>query len=66
MPIEELKAFRRISLKINEEGTASFSIALSELKKWDNAKSDWKLYSWQLYNYNWQRQCDARLIIQYR
>jgi beta-glucosidase len=45
MPVEELKAFKRVSLKINEEGVASFSIPLSELKKWDDTKSDWKLYS---------------------
>jgi beta-glucosidase len=45
MPIEELKAFKRVSLKKNEESVISFSIALSELKKWDDAKSAWKLYN---------------------
>jgi beta-glucosidase len=44
MPIKELKAFKRIPLKINEEKVTSFSIALSELKKWDDAKHTWKLY----------------------
>ncbi len=45
MPLEELKAFKKLSLKINEEGIASFSIALSELKKWNDATNTWKLYS---------------------
>ncbi len=45
MPIEELKAFKRIPLKINEERIISFSVALSELKKWDDATNAWKLYS---------------------
>jgi beta-glucosidase len=44
MPIKELKAFKRIPLKINEERVTSFSIALSELKKWDDAKHTWKSY----------------------
>ena len=45
MPIEELKAFKRVSLKQNEGNTVSFSIPLSELKKWNDAKSAWKLYN---------------------
>jgi beta-glucosidase len=43
MPAEELKGFKKLSLKTNEEGVASFSIALSELKKWDDAAHAWKL-----------------------
>jgi hypothetical protein len=43
MPVEELKGFKRLPLKTNEEGIASFAIALSELKKWDNATHAWKL-----------------------
>lgn len=45
MPVKELKAFQRISLKMNEEGSAVFSIPLSELKKWDEAAHAWKLYN---------------------
>jgi beta-glucosidase len=45
MPVKELKSFRRISLKMNEEGTVDFSIPLSELKKWDEERHEWKLYS---------------------
>jgi beta-glucosidase len=45
MPVKELKAFKRISLKINEEGSVDFSIPLSELQKWDEEKHQWKLYN---------------------
>jgi beta-glucosidase len=45
MPLKELKAFKKLSLKMNEEGVASFSVALSELKKWNDAMNTWKLYS---------------------
>ena len=43
MPVEELKGFKKLSMKTNEEGIASFAIALSELKKWDDAAHAWKL-----------------------
>jgi len=43
MPAEELKGFKKLSVKANEEGVASFAIALSELKKWDDATNAWKL-----------------------
>ena len=45
MPLKELKGFKRLSLKINEEGVAKFSIPLTELKKWDLEKHQWMLYS---------------------
>ncbi len=44
MPVKELKAFKRLSLRINETGEVSFSIPLSELKKWDLKTNDWRLY----------------------
>jgi len=44
MPLKELKAFKKISLDINQQKTIQFSIALSELKKWDLDKNNWQLY----------------------
>jgi beta-glucosidase len=44
MPLRELKAFQRISLKKGAEGTVRFSIPAQELKKWDLAENRWKLY----------------------
>lgn len=44
MPIKELKGFKRLYLKINEEGIADFKIALSELQKWNEEKNAWQLY----------------------
>ena len=43
MPLKELKAFKKIPLAINEEKTVAFSIALSELQKWDETTHAWKL-----------------------
>jgi beta-glucosidase len=43
MPLKELKSFKKIPLKINEENTVSFSIPLTELEKWDDATHGWKL-----------------------
>lgn len=43
MPLKELKAFRKVALAANEEKTISFSIALSELTKWDETKHAFKL-----------------------
>jgi len=45
MPLKELKGFKRLSLKINEEDVAKFSTPLTELKKWDLEKHQWMLYS---------------------
>jgi beta-glucosidase len=44
MPLKELKAFERVSLKTNEEKEVRFSIPLSELTKWDGQDHGWKLY----------------------
>ncbi|MEP6683612.1 MAG: glycoside hydrolase family 3 C-terminal domain-containing protein [Parafilimonas sp.] len=44
MPLKELKAFKRVSLEINQQKTIQFSIALSELKKWNLDKNNWQLY----------------------
>ena len=44
MPLKELKAFKKVSVDKNDEALVSFSIPLSELKKWDDEKSGWKLY----------------------
>jgi beta-glucosidase len=44
MPVKELKAFKRLSIKINEERIAALSIPLSELQKWDIKKHAWKVY----------------------
>jgi beta-glucosidase len=44
MPIRELKAFKRLPVKINEEGIAAFTIPVSELQKWDMEKHAWKVY----------------------
>ncbi|MBS1935592.1 MAG: glycoside hydrolase family 3 C-terminal domain-containing protein, partial [Bacteroidetes bacterium] len=44
MPCKELKNFKRVTLSANEEKIVSFSIPVSELKKWDATKRDWKLY----------------------
>lgn len=45
MPLKELKAFKKISLKINEEKEVTFLIPITEMKKWDSEKNDWQLYS---------------------
>jgi beta-glucosidase len=45
MPVKELKAFKRVSLNKNTEGTIDFSIPLSELQKWDEQKKKWLLYN---------------------
>ncbi len=44
MPVKELKSFKRISLRVNEEGMVIFSIPVSELKKWDEQNGAWALY----------------------
>ena len=45
MPVKELKAFRRVSMNKNAETEVTFLIPLNELKKWDEKKHDWKLYT---------------------
>ncbi len=44
MPIKELKAFKRTSLKSGTSSDLEFSINANDLQKWDLAKSKWKLY----------------------
>src|SRR5258705_119599 len=44
MPVKELKAFKRLPVKINDEEIAAFSIPVSELQKWDIKKHAWKVY----------------------
>ncbi len=44
MPIKELKAFKRTSLKSGTSSDIEFSIHTKDLEKWDLAKSKWKLY----------------------
>lgn len=44
MPLRELKAFKRISLHKNTEGTIDFFIPTSELQKWEEQKHAWKQY----------------------
>ncbi len=44
MPLKELKAFKRVTVQKGKEGVLNFSIAASELKKWDLQQRQWKLY----------------------
>lgn len=43
MPLKELKAFKKVSLDINQQQTIQFSIAVSELKKWNLDINNWQL-----------------------
>ncbi len=49
MPLKELKAFKRISVKKGKTGTLQFSIPATELKKWDLQQHGWKLYPGDYY-----------------
>ena len=44
MPLKELKAFQKISLKKGQSKVVHFSIPANELKKWDLGRGAWKLY----------------------
>lgn len=44
MPVEELKAFKRIHVKKGEEEVIQLSIPVSELMKWDLKQGKWLLY----------------------
>ncbi|NTS42193.1 glycoside hydrolase family 3 C-terminal domain-containing protein [Flavisolibacter sp. BT320] len=44
MPLKELKAFKRVFVPKGKMATASFSIPVSELQKWDKAQNKWVLY----------------------
>jgi beta-glucosidase len=44
MPLKELKAFHKIFIPKGETREVSLAIPVSELQKWDLAKSEWLLY----------------------
>ncbi|MBD1393373.1 glycoside hydrolase family 3 protein [Mucilaginibacter glaciei] len=50
VPVKEMKAFKRISLKKGQDGTVNLKIPLTELQKWNLKTHSWKLYpgSYQL------------------
>ncbi|MDW7695138.1 glycoside hydrolase family 3 N-terminal domain-containing protein [Flammeovirgaceae bacterium SG7u.111] len=45
MPIKELRAFKKTTVKKNGESEVSLSIPIAELRKWDTAKGEWEIYS---------------------
>ncbi len=45
MPLKELKAFKKVTIKKNNTSTVTLSIPVSELQKWDFINNCWKLYS---------------------
>jgi beta-glucosidase len=44
MPVRELKAFHRVSVRMHDKQQVALAIPLSELQKWDLAANKWKLY----------------------
>jgi beta-glucosidase len=44
MPIRELKAYKRVNILSGSDHVIHFSIAVSELKKWDLKEKNWRLY----------------------
>jgi beta-glucosidase len=44
MPIKELKAFKRVHIRRGTEKIVNFSIAVSDLAKWDINEKKWKVY----------------------
>jgi beta-glucosidase len=44
MPLKELKAFKRVSVNKGGEQTATISIPVKELQKWDLKTNKWKVY----------------------
>lgn len=44
LPIKELKGFKKIFLAPGNQGAVNIAIPVSELKKWDDTRHDWKLY----------------------
>lgn len=44
LPIEELKAIKKIRIAKGEQSNVRLSIPVSELLKWDETKNDWRLY----------------------
>lgn len=47
MPVKELKAFKRVSIRKGMEQTIQFRIPVSELQKWDLKQKKWILYPGQ-------------------
>ncbi|MDJ1495354.1 glycoside hydrolase family 3 N-terminal domain-containing protein [Cytophagaceae bacterium DM2B3-1] len=45
MPLKELKGFQRVTVTKNGEQNVTFKIPVSELRKWDLQKGQWKVYS---------------------
>ena len=45
MPLKELKAFKKVTIKKSGKLSVALSIPVSELKKWDTVSNAWKLYS---------------------
>ncbi|UII20879.1 glycoside hydrolase family 3 N-terminal domain-containing protein [Fulvivirga ligni] len=44
MPIKELKAYSKVEVQANGQQTVSLKIPVSELRKWDLKKKQWKIY----------------------
>ena len=42
MPVKELKAFKRVTVPVNEENNLVFAVPINELQKWDLQKHAWK------------------------
>ncbi|HWJ91790.1 MAG TPA: glycoside hydrolase family 3 C-terminal domain-containing protein, partial [Flavisolibacter sp.] len=45
MPVEELKAFKRVSIAKGQEQSVQLKIPVQELQKWDAQQHLWKLYT---------------------
>ena len=45
MPIKELKQFSKVRVSSGKSTVVSFSIAVSDLLKWDESNNNWKLYN---------------------
>ncbi|HTE08549.1 MAG TPA: glycoside hydrolase family 3 C-terminal domain-containing protein, partial [Flavitalea sp.] len=61
LPVQELKTFRRMPLKMNQETTFKFSIPLSDLRKWDAARHAWRFYPGEYKIVLGSNSMDARL-----
>lgn len=44
MPLKELKAFKKVTIKKGSKSNVTLSIPVSELQKWDAVTNAWKLY----------------------
>lgn len=62
MPGKELKAFKRVPVKMNEETETKFSIPVNELQKWDTINHIWKLYPGQYKVMLGDNAADSRLL----